>query len=105
MSAFELAPGTYARIDPSRPLAPACAREARADRLGTVELEPLLWQTPIPGLEPGPLLFRDLGPDANARVLARHPERPAWVMIAPSPDGLLPYGEAMEQLWGGGGGG
>jgi hypothetical protein len=105
LRALEVAPGTFARIDPTLPLAPECAREARADRLGTVELEPMLWQTPIPGLEDGaPLLFRDLGPEENARVLARHPGVPAWVQVAPTPDsrGLLPYEEGMETLWGDG---
>ena len=85
--------------------APECAREARADRVGTLELEPLLWQTPIPELEPGaPLLFRDLGPEENGRVLARHPGVDAWVQVAPtgSGAGLLPYREGMELLWGSG---
>jgi hypothetical protein len=103
LRALELAPGTYARVDPTLPPAPACAREARADRLGTLELEPLVWQTPVPGLESGgPLLFRDLGPEANARVLARHPGATAWVELPATRErsGLLPYREGMTALWG-----
>jgi hypothetical protein len=102
LRALELAPGTFARVDPGLAPAPACAREARADRLGTLELEPLVWQTPVPGLETGgPLLFRDLGPDENARVLARHPGAPAFLMLPPSVQGgaLLPYQEGMRLLW------
>ena len=98
----EVAPGTFIRIDPGIAPDPSCQREARADRLGTLELEPLIWQTPIPEVEDGsPLLFRDLGPDANAHVLARYPGRAAWLQFAPGPAAMpLPYEQAERELWG-----
>jgi hypothetical protein len=106
LRALELAPGTYARVDPGRAPTPACAREARADRLGTLELEPVVWQTPVPGLENGgPLLFRDLGPEENARVLARHPGAPAFVLLpSATGGGLVPYQDGVTLLWGESGG-
>jgi len=39
----ELSPGNVIRVSPSRAPTPSCLREARADRLGVIELEPLLW--------------------------------------------------------------
>ncbi len=105
LRAVAVAPGTFARVDPRLAPIPACVREASADREGTLELEPLAWQTPIPGLEEGgPLFFRDLGPEANARVLARHPGLPAWLALPTAGGALLPYEEAERRLWGGAGG-
>ena len=100
LRSVEVAPGVFARIDPQVLPDAECRREAAADRRGTVELEPLLWQTPIEGLEvDGPLLFRDLGPEVNARVMARHPERTAWMLRSPGEGGTLPYADAEREMW------
>ena len=101
LRSVEVAPGAFARIDPAVAPDVQCSREASADRLGTLELEPLIWQTAIPGVDDGsPLLFRDLGPAANARVRARYPERTAWLQRTPGPRNLLPYEEAELEMWG-----
>lgn len=68
----------------------------------TLELEPLLWHTPVPGVEHGgPLLFRDLGPAGNARVVARFPGRALWLLLPAGAEAgpLLPYEAGMRLLW------
>ncbi|NIP59128.1 MAG: hypothetical protein GWM92_12610, partial [Gemmatimonadetes bacterium] len=73
---LEHSPGNRVRVDPRVPPSAECRREAGADRLGVVALAPLLWQGDLPGIDDGrPLVVRDLGPGANARVLRRHPDR------------------------------
>jgi hypothetical protein len=97
----ESAPGTRIYLQESR-IPPACVREIRADRFGTVELAPLLWQTSLPG-GVGPVLVRDLGPEENARTLEAYPGRPVvyWGPLEEGvPPDLAPYATAMEQVWG-----
>jgi len=80
-----------------------CTREARADRQGVVELEPLLWQAPpLPGREV--IVARDMGLEVNAQVRAALGDPPTFV-YAPvgggeTPPLLMDYAEAMELLWG-----
>jgi hypothetical protein len=85
---------------------PACTREVVADRLGTLDLPPLLWRGDLPGINAGGALFaRDLGPELNARLLARYPQRRALFYLPSEPSGpplLLPYHEAVRRLWSGG---
>jgi len=114
---LEQAPGTH--IDIERPATPSgasvrmrrgepfpetCLRELRADRFGAVALAPLVWQGDLPGIERGdPLYVRDLGPEKNERLLARYPDRAAFVFTPTSVDApprLVPYDEAMDLLWG-----
>lgn len=96
-----VSPGNRILVDPAVGLEPACRREAAADRLGTVELEPLLWQAPP--LDGQTLVVaRDLGPIANARVISRFPaHRPRVAMEGPAGHGLrvVGYAEGMELLW------
>jgi hypothetical protein len=93
--------GVRVFLGPGR-LEPVCAREVAADRFGGVELAPLLWQTALPGGGGPLLLYRDLGPSSNARVLARFPGRTAYVHAPGARRGqdLIPYEEGMELLWG-----
>ena len=44
-------------------------------------LTPLLWQTALPGEEGGSCLMRDLGPEANRRLMAAFPERTPWMWM------------------------
>jgi len=80
-----------------------CAREAAADRFGSIALAPLLWQGDLPSLEAGrPLFVRDHGPDRNRAVLAAYPNRRAFVWGYESAGGspvLMPYERAMSLLW------
>jgi len=97
-----LSEGNVVRIDPGLAWDDACNREAHADRLGSLELEPLAWQT-SPGT--GALMVvRDLGPSLNAQVMEAYPDRQAWFWLAGdggSPPRLVSYEEGAELLWGG----
>jgi hypothetical protein len=102
LQARTLSPGNVVRVDPNVAWDPTCVREARADRLGTLELEPLAWQTaPRTGRM---ILVRDLGPATNALIMAGFPDRQVWLSV-PGPGAssrtLLPYDEGAELLWGG----
>ena len=103
LEVVEISPGSTVRVD--RTLLPSaeCRRQAAADRLGVVELAPLLWQGDLPGIDGGaPLFVRDLGPQRNAELLARFPDRAAMILMPGSPGGplvLVPYQEGMERVW------
>jgi hypothetical protein len=81
-----------------------CAREQRADRFGGLPLLPLLWRGDLPGLTGSGVLFaRDLGPDRNAVLRARHAGREALVLFLRPPGrqpALAPYDVGMDILWG-----
>jgi hypothetical protein len=103
-AAIEISPGNRIRMRAQEQLSGSCAREAAADRLGTLDVSPLLWRGDLPGLAPaGPLFLRDLGPAANARVLSQYPQRKAYVLLTPTPEAppqLADYERAMALLWG-----
>ena len=93
-----LSEGNAALVRPGSPLGDACVREARSDRFGTVELEPLLWKAPpLPGARV--VVARDLGPAANARTLLAFPGATPWVLV--DAGRMMSYSEGMEMLWGG----
>jgi hypothetical protein len=98
-----LSEGNVALLRPGAPLTDSCLREAGADRLGTLELEPLLWRyPPLPGA--AVVVARDLGPAANARTLQGFPGATPWVLVdggGGAPWRVVPYDEGMEMLWGG----
>lgn len=104
LESVELSPGNRILVRPGAPVDAACAREARSDRLGTLELEPLLWQAPpLPGAKL--VVARDLGPDADAQALSAFGGYHAYVAVdAGEARGarLLEYPGGMELLWGGG---
>ncbi len=97
-----LSPGNVIAVAPNRLPDDACLREARADRVGTIELEPLLWQAPpVPGADL--VVARDLGPETDRAVRESLPGFTAWVYV----DGggsegsrILPYAEGMSLIWG-----
>jgi 4-amino-4-deoxy-L-arabinose transferase-like glycosyltransferase len=97
-----LSPGNVVRVDPGVAHDATCLREARADRLGSLELELLAWRyPPLPG--PGVVVARDLGPVTNLRT-RRATAGSAWVLVDGGQEGgplLLDYDEGMELLWGG----
>jgi len=92
------------RTRDGEPLGIECLREIGADRFGTVAFAPLVWQGDLPGLEEGrPMFVRDFGPERNRRLLDAYPERRPFVFVPrdPSkPPEIVPYDEAMSQLWG-----
>jgi len=102
LQARSLSQGNVVRVDPGITWDEGCIREARADRLGVFELEPLAWQT-SPGT--GSLMVvRDLGPSMNAQLMEAYPDHRPWLWIA-NEEGLEPalltYEEGVELLWGG----
>jgi hypothetical protein len=93
--------GSTVRTFPGEVLSPSCDREASSDFDGAVALPPLLWQGDLPGIEDGrPMFVRDLGPDRNATLMARLPERVPLLLTRSR--GLVvvqPYEQAETRLW------
>ena len=96
----EISPGNVIRVSPPRAPTPSCLREARADRLGVIELEPLLWQAPpVPGTRV--LVARDLGPLENARLINELRRTPYLYVDLEGEPRLMDYADGMELIWGG----
>ena len=97
-------PGATLRTRDGEPFDIACIREAGADRYGAVALAPLVWQGDLPGDEEGrPMFVRDFGPELNRRLLELYPDRRPFVFVPKDPalpPEIVPYDEAMAQLWG-----
>jgi hypothetical protein len=97
-----LSPGNEALVREGAPFDEICRREAASDRLGALELEPLIWQAPP--LEGEALVVaRDLGPTANEAVRAAFPGHRVFGALAGeggAPTRVLPYAEMMRMLWG-----
>jgi hypothetical protein len=98
----ELSPGNLIRVDPRATPDASCLREARADRLGVLELELFAWRLP-PFTEAPAMIARDLGPAANLSVLEATGRQGYVYMEGGAEAGpvLLGYAEGMELLWGG----
>jgi hypothetical protein len=94
--------GSPIRAAEGESLDPVCEREAASDFQGVLGLPPFLWQGDLPGLDSrGALFVRDLGPERNARLIARFPEREPRALIRRGEAiRLLDYQEAMGNLWG-----
>ena len=97
-------PGATLRTRAGEPFGTDCLREVGADRFGAVALAPLVWQGDLPGIEEGrPLFVRDYGPERNERLLEAYPDRQPFVFVPKDPrlpPEIVPYDEAMAQLWG-----
>ncbi|WP_419163114.1 hypothetical protein [Candidatus Palauibacter sp.] len=85
-------------------VADRCQLEAGSDRLGWLGLTDYVWRGDLPGLDgSGVLWARDLGPEANARLIASYPSRtPLFVL----PDGagngqVVPYDMGLNAVWSG----
>jgi hypothetical protein len=101
--AVAISPGNRIRIRAGERLAGECARQAAADRLGTIDVTPLLWRGDLPGGRgQGTLFVRDLGPASNAAMIAAHPGRRAYLLFTPAPESrpaLSDYAPGLEMLW------
>ena len=83
-------------------VADQCRRESESDRLGWLGLTDYLWHGDPPGLDgAGVLWTRDLGPEANARLIEAHPDRtPLFVIPDGRGDGeVVPYDTGVNALW------
>jgi hypothetical protein len=107
--AVTISEGNRIRVLPGEKLSGECARQAAADRLGTLDVTPLLWRGDLPGLAgEGTMFVRDLGPEMNLSMIAAHPERQPYVLMVTGADRgpeLTTYAAGMDRLWGQTGGG
>jgi hypothetical protein len=98
----EITPGNRIRVAPGEVLDAACAEQVRADQAGVIDVTPLVWQGDLPGTAAhGALFVRDMGPEANRRLIAEHEDRRAMMLI-PHADSvaLVPYTIAERAIWG-----
>lgn len=100
----QLSEGNHARIDPSYPWSASCRREAAADREGTIELATVLARAEA-GSPGGPGIWvRDLGPEANARLIEQMDAGGrAYLWTAAGAGGapvLEEYAAGITRLWG-----
>jgi hypothetical protein len=100
---INIAGGDQIRYDARSPLPPLCLRQVASDTLGIIDISPLLWQGDLPGLgAKGAMIVRDLGPEANARLIARYPDRVPMMLFRQQKEGpprLVPYDVGMKTLW------
>jgi hypothetical protein len=101
---MEITPGNRIRVAKRGVLAAECRHEIFADRNGIIDVSPLVWQGDLPGLAArGPLYVRDMGPELNAGLIERFPERTPLVFYTPAPSEqprLASYVEGMAAIWG-----
>lgn len=101
---YETVRGEYTIRPGAGRMPPGCARELHADRLGTLDVMPMLWQVRVPGLQSGgAIVVRDMGPAENAELIAANPGLVTLIYYRPTPESepvLEPYNEAARQLWG-----
>jgi hypothetical protein len=100
---IRIANGDDIRAEPRAPMAPACLRQVASDTLGILEVASLLWEAELPGAAgPDPIVVRDMGPDINAGLIARYPERVPLMFYRGTKEGppvLAPYAAGMRALW------
>ena len=91
------------RAYPGVPMSPRCFREAASDTVGIIDVGPLVWQGDLPGIGgEGAMIVRDMGPEDNARLIRKYPDRVPEVLLRHGNDQrpkLLPYTEGMKLLW------
>jgi hypothetical protein len=80
-----------------------CLREVASDTLGIFDVGPLLWQGDLPGLGgAGAMFVRDMGPDANAHLIRRYPDRVPLMLLRLRDDQaptLVSYEDGVKLLW------
>ena len=100
---LRIADGDDIRARPGAPMPQNCLREIASDTLGIVEMAPLVWQGDLPGgKDQGAMIVRDMGPEANARLISRYPDRVPAVFyraVKEGPPKLVPYAIGMSALW------
>jgi hypothetical protein len=98
-----IADGDDIRAFPGVRMPAHCLREVASDTLGIVDVAPLLWQGDLFGSGgAGTLIARDMGPEANARLIKQFPERVPGLFYRPEKEAsprLVPYALGMSVLW------
>lgn len=69
-----------------------------------MDISSFLWQTDLPELPgDGTMIVRDMGPEANARLIARYPERTPMLFYRAEKENsgpqLVSYAEGLRRLW------
>jgi hypothetical protein len=99
----EISPGSSIRVSHNERLSERCKHEIFADRHGVMDISSLIWQGDLPGLPAkGALYVRDMGPEINARLIHRFPERTPLVLYTTGHESqpqLVPYEEGMTAIW------
>jgi hypothetical protein len=101
---FLIAEDDAIRANPGQPMSRDCSREIVSDSAGIIDISSFLWRTDLPGLTgDGTMIVRDMGPEANARLIAHYPNRtPMFFYRAAGEDKgpqLVAYAEGLRRLW------
>lgn len=101
---FLIATDDAIRIDPGHPISRDCVQEIASDAEGIMDISSFLWQTDLPELPgDGTMIVRDMGPEANARLIARYPERTPMLFYRAEKENsgpqLVSYAEGLRRLW------
>jgi hypothetical protein len=100
---LSIAKGDEIRFVEGNPFVRACLRQVASDSLGIIDISPLVWQNDLPGLEgSGVMIVRDMGPEDNAKLIARYPGRVPVMLFRPEKEGppkLTPYDVGLKALW------
>jgi hypothetical protein len=101
---FLIAEDDAIRIVPGQALSRDCLREIASDSSGIMDISSFLWQTDLPDLPgDGTMIVRDMGPEANARLIARYPNRTPMLFYRAEKEKtgpqLVSYAEGLRRLW------
>jgi hypothetical protein len=91
-------------VDKGQPIPRDCLQQIASDTLGILDISSLLWQTDLPGRPGrGTMIVRDMGPEANARLIARYPDRVPMFFYRAERENkgpqLVSYPEGLKLLW------
>jgi hypothetical protein len=97
----EISPGNRMRVVANERMTASCAAQINADRAGVIDVTPFIWQGDLPGMSARRALFvRDMGPQANQRLIHEHPNRRALMLIPHDQRvALVPYTIAEREIW------
>jgi Dolichyl-phosphate-mannose-protein mannosyltransferase len=101
---FLIAEDDKIRANPGRQMSQNCIREIASDSAGIIDISSFLWQTDLPDLPgDGTMIVRDMGPEANARLIAHYPHRTPMFYYRAAGEGkgpqLVSYAEGLNRLW------
>ena len=98
----EISPGNRIRVVANENFDDICEAQIQADQGGVIDVTPFIWQGDLPGHVGTRALFvRDMGPEANRKLIAAERDRRPLMMV-PDADSvrLVPYTIAERAIWG-----